>query len=280
MNILVTGSSGYIGSNFIEAFKEKYQFRTFSLQTDALDTICLENIDIIIHFAALVHQKNKFDIGEYYKINTEYPVKLANKAKTFGVTHFIYISSIAVYDEKLEYLDEYSICSPNTAYGKSKLEAEQKLQEIEDEDFILSILRLPMVYGKNAPGNIKHLITLIQKIPLLPFKDTENKRSFIYIGNVLPLLEKIILCKQSGILLASDDEAISTSDFIRSISQHLHKTNYLVRLPLLRYILKRFRPSLYTKLYGTCIINNTRTNNKLNYMNLYSIDEGIKEMLK
>jgi len=279
MNIIVTGSNGYIGSNFIDACKDKHVFSKFSLQKNSLKHLHIDNIDTILHCAALVHQKNKVYDEQYYEINTKYPVELAKKAKECGVKQFVFISSIAVHSSTLEYINESSECFPDTPYGKSKLDAERELQAIEDENFIISIVRFPMVYGRNAPGNIKHLIEIIQKIPLLPFGDIDNKRSFIYIDNLLGMLQKIIMIKKGGVFLASDDKAISTTYLIKSISQGLYRKNYLIKPLFFDNLLKIIKPSLYMKLYDNLVVDNAKTKEKLNYTNPYTTEEGIQKML-
>jgi len=279
MNILITGSHGYVGSNFINAYKHKHIFSTFSLQKHSLNELHIENIDTVLHCAALVHKKDKFNHEQYYEINTIYPIELAKKAKKYGVKQFIFLSSIAVYGSTLTCIDENSECVPDTPYGKSKLVAEKGLKEVEDENFTVSIVRFPMVYGKNAPGNIKNLIRIIQKMPILPFKDIDNKRSFIYIDNLLGMLQQIVILKKGGVFLASDDQTISTTHLIQNISQRLHLKHYFIAVPFFEKVLKIINPSLHKKLYDDLIVHNTQSKEKLNYTNPYTTDEGIQKML-
>ena len=182
-NLLITGSNGYLGSNFINQYKNKYKFKFFSLLNEKLEDINFDNIDIILHCAALVHQKINHPYEKYHKINVNYPLKLAKLAKQNSVKQFVFISTIAVYGEDEEKLDENTPYEPITPYGKSKLEAEKELLKLHDDTFIVSIIRPPMVYGKNAPGNIDNLIKLVKKLPIIPLGNIENKRSFISIQN-------------------------------------------------------------------------------------------------
>ncbi len=279
MNILVSGSSGYIGSNFINTFENKYNFFKFSLQENTIDTIDFKNIDIVLHCAALVHQKTEYDYKTYYDINVQYPITLAKKAKAHGVKHFIFISTIAVYGEDTELLTENTKCNPVTAYGKSKLEAEGQLLELSDDNFIVSIVRPPMVYGKNAPGNIDSLTDLVKKVPILPFAGITNQRSFVYIGNLISLIDKIIGKKVSGIFLASDNTSISTTYLIEHIAKALNKSVYLVQIPFFATFLKIVKPSLYKRLYGNLEVDNDITKKILDYKNPYNTEDGIKYMI-
>ncbi len=277
--ILVTGSNGYVGNSFINQYKNKYSFEKFSLLNQKLENISLNDIDVVLHCAALVHQKNEYAYDKYYEVNVEYPLKLAKLAKENGVKQFIFISTIAVYGEDLEKLNENTNCNPITPYGKSKLEAEKQLLELNNEDFVVSIIRPPMVYGKNAPGNIDSLIKLVKKLPIIPLGKIENKRSFISIQNLCHIIDEIISKQKSGVFLTSDDEPISTTKLCELISKNLDKKIYLVKIPFFESLLKTLKPSFHKRLYGSLEVDNSITKEKLNLKNPYSVEDGIKLML-
>ena len=279
MKIIVTGSNGYLGSNYINQYKNKYKFEKFSLLNQKLEDISFDNIDIVLHCAALVHQKVEHPYEKYYEINVDYPLKLAKLAKQNAVKQFVFISTIAVYGEDLEKLNENTICNPITPYGKSKLEAEKQLLELNNEDFVVSIIRPPMVYGKNAPGNIDSLIKLVKKLPIIPLGKIENKRSFISIQNLCHIIDEIISKQKSGVFLTSDDEPISTTKLCELISKNLDKKIYLVKIPFFESLLKIFKPSFHKRLYGSLEVDNTITKQKLNLQNPYSVEDGIKLMI-
>jgi UDP-glucose 4-epimerase len=279
MNILVTGSSGYIGSNFINTFENKYNFFTFSLQKNSIDTIDFKNIDIVLHCAALVHQKTEYDYKTYHEINVDYPVTLAQKAKKNGVKHFIFISTIAVYGDDIRQLTEDATCHPVTPYGKSKYKAEKSLRALQDDTFFVAVIRPPMVYGKNAPGNIQSLIHLINKAPILPFGKINNRRSFVYIENLVHLIDQIIQQRCSGIFLAADDKPVSTEYLIEVIAKELGLKRYLIKVPFFETLLKQLKPSLYTRLYTDLIVNDKITKERLHFDPPFTFEEGIHLML-
>ena len=280
MNILITGSSGYIGSNFVDTFEEKYDFFKFLLQKNSIDTLNLESIDIILHCAALVHQKVEQNYETYDDVNVKYPIALAKKAKESGVYQFIFISTIAVYGDDQDNIDENTLCSPVTPYGKSKLEAERQLQELSDNNFIVSIIRPPMVYGKDAPGNIASLVKLVSKVPVLPFGNICNKRSFIYIDNLIYLINRVIEQKQSGTFLASDDQPLSTTRLIELIAKYQQKNLMLLKVPFFSTLLQKVKPLLYQRLYGDLVVDSHHAREVLVFKNPYTEEEGIKLMLK
>ncbi len=279
MKILITGSNGYLGSSFINQFKDKYIFEKFSLINQKIEDIKFDNINIVLHCAALVHQKIEYSYKKYHEINVEYPVKLAKIAKQNGVKQFVFISTIAVYGENEELLNENTSCNPITPYGKSKLEAEKELLKLNDGDFIVSIVRPPMIYGKNAPGNIDNLVKLVKKLPIIPLGSIGNKRSFISIQNLCYIINEVITQQKAGIFLASDDEPLSTSKFIELIAKNLDKKIYLIKIPFFESLLKILKPSFHKRLYGSLEIDNTITKERLNLKNPYSVEDGIKLMI-
>lgn len=279
MNILITGSNGYIGSNFIQTYVSKYSFKPFSLQSDQFENLDFQKIDVVLHCAALVHQKKTLDYQEYSDVNVEYPLYLARLAKKNGVKQFVFISTIAVHGETFDAIDECTPCVPTSSYGKSKFEAEKKLSELQDNSFTVSIIRTPMVYGKNAPGNIASLIKLVKKIPILPFGSIHNSRSFIYIGNLCHWIDEIIAQNKNGIFLVSDNESLSTTKLIELISKTLGKNIYLLKIPFFETLLKIVAPSVHKRLFGNLTIDNSKTLNLLNSKNPIDTIEGIKMMI-
>lgn len=279
MNLLITGSSGYIARRFIHNFNTQYTFDFFSLQTSSLESVTFTKIDAIVHCAALVHQKTAFTQNEYDAINAEYPYQLAKKAKENGVKHFIFISSVAVYQENAA-INENTPCVPETPYGRSKLKGEEFLKSLSDEDFIVSILRSPMVYGPDAPGNIAALSKLVRTVPILPFGEIKNRRTFVGVDNLTALIHTLLQKRSNGIFLAADDTPISTTRLIRLIAYALDKKIFLVRIPFFETLLKKIKPSLYDKLFTNLVVDNTETKTQLNFHNPYTTEEGLINMIR
>lgn len=283
--ILVTGSNGYLGNNFINQYKNKYQFKKFSLLTQKLENISFDSIETVLHYAALVHQKIEYSYEKYYEINVEYPVGLAKKAKASGVKQFVFISTIAVYGEDKQLVSENTECNPVTSYGISKLEAEKQLQALEDENFTVSIIRPPMVYGKNAPGNINSLVNLVKKVPVLPLGGIKNKRSFVYVGNLCHLVDSVIgfpvelRMTGSNVFLAGDDEPLSTTRLIEIIADNIEKKVYLMKIPFFESLLKILKPSFHKRLYESLEVDTSQTKKILDFKNLYTVENGIKFMI-
>jgi len=275
MQLLITGSSGYLGKSFIQSYHKAYQIQTYSLRHTPLENLSLEGVEVILHCAALVHQTQPRPIHEYHAINVAYPLALAQKAKEAGVKQFIFISTIAIYGEEYTYIDAQTRPNPATPYGTSKLEAEEALRALESDTFKVTIVRPPMIYGKDAPGNIHKLIQLIKKLPLLPFGGINNQRSFIYINNLTQLLHHLIQHQHRGSFLSADDHPISTSYLIRSLANALGRPCYLFAPPLIEGLIKRFKPVLHRRLYQDLIIDAQSTREQLGFQNPYSFEEAI-----
>ncbi len=280
MNILITGSRGFIGNYFIQKYTNNYNFYRFSFLDDNIKDLSCANIDVVFHLSALVHQMNGASSELYEKVNVIQTLDLAKKAKQSGVKHFIFMSTVKVYGEESETkYTENTLCKPQDDYGKSKLKAENELLKMEEDTFKISIIRTPIVYGYGVKANIKSLVNLVKKVPLLPFGSIQNRRSMVYIGNLSHLVDEVILQNKSGVFLASDDESLSTSLLITQISKSLNKKIYLLKIPLFSTFLKLIKPSFYKRLYGNLEVDNKITKKKLKLQNPYSNTNSINYMI-
>lgn len=275
-NMLITGSSGFVGSYFINKYKNKYEIKSFSFLKDDFETLECNDINVVFHLSALVHQMGGASASEYEKVNVTQTLELAKKAKESDVKHFVFMSTVKVYGEETDDVyRENSICNPKDEYGKSKFKAERELQRLEDKNFKVSIIRTPIVYGYGVKANIKNLINLVNKVSLLPFGRIENKRSMVYIGNLCHLVDIVIEQKKAGLFLACDDKPLSTTKLIELIAQELDKKVYLIEVPFFESLLKLVKPSFHKRLYGSLEVDNRITKDRLNLVNPYSVEDGI-----
>jgi UDP-glucose 4-epimerase len=280
VRILLTGANGFIGSYFHRKYENKYDIQAFSFVNDVFENLSLENINVVVHLSALVHQMKGASDESYFHVNVGNTLALATKAKEMGVRHFVFMSSVKVYGEESDVIyKENTICMPQDSYGKSKLEAENKLKDLEDSFFKVSIVRTPIVYGYGVKANIANLMKLVKKVPILPFGGISNRRTMVYIGNLCDIIHIIIQKEKSGIFLAADDNAISTSELIKLIALSLKKSIWLLSIPFFPLLIKRLEPSIYKRLYQNLEIDNTYTKNILEFSNSYSIEEGMYFMI-
>ena len=281
--ILVSGVSGFVGQRFLSWAKDKYIVDTVSLRTTAISDIDWEVYDVVLHLAGKAHQMQKIDEQIYFNVNFHLTKDLATKAKKQGVKQFIFISTTKVYGDSIQdrLLNEQSPCIPTDAYGESKLKAEQALLTLEDSNFIVSIIRPPLIYGMGVKGNMLRLLELSNKRYPLPFKAINNKRSMVYIDNLIALIHHTITLAASGLFIAGDKSPISTSYLIEHIYRSQNKKlNWFKVPPGMRFILKKIRPSIYQRLFGSFVIDNNISNKQLNFVPPYSTEYGIEEMVK
>ena len=280
-NILVTGSSGFVGSYFLEKYQKEYTFHTFSFLKDDIKNLHLENIDAIVHLSALVHQMEGADSDAYDRVNVQQTLHLATLAKEAGVGQFIFMSSVKVYGEESEEVYRYDTeCKPQDAYGVSKLKAEKGLEKLQSDSFQVSIIRTPIVYGYGVKANIKSLLSLVKSVKILPFKDIQNRRSMVYIGNLAHLIDILIVKKKSGLYLIADDAVVSSSELMKMIAKKLSKKLYLIKVPFFSFVVEKLRPNIYKRLYKSLELDISKTKADLDYHNIYSFEEGIEYMIR
>jgi nucleoside-diphosphate-sugar epimerase len=262
---------------------ENYIVKTLSLREVNIEDIDFTGIDAIVHSAGIAHQMDKIDDSIYFDVNTTLTNKLASAAKKNGVSHFIFISTIKVYGEHQNIiLTETSECEPfNDPYGQSKLEAEKFIQKIEDAQFIVSIVRPPLVYGPSVKGNLIRFLKLADNKNLLPFANIQNRRSMVFLDNLIELLNAIVNTKSRGIFLPTDDMPISTTFLISEIRKNLNRSERLFALPLLfRWVLKKIKPEMYIRLFDSLEMNSKNTCERLGFKPPYSIEFGIRDMVE
>jgi len=279
--VLITGSTGFIGSYFIKNIKG-YCIEEADLLVRKVGAINFTGADTVLHLAALVHQMKDAPEGEYFKINRDLAFETAARARGQGVNQFILMSTAKVYGESTTGLpawDEDSECNPADPYGKSKLEAEKAINSLANENFKVAIIRSPLVYGAGVKANMLNLVRMVKQFPVLPFKEIDNRRSIVYIGNLAALICKIIDTEVSGVFIAGDRSPVSTTQLIQLIAKGLNKRLWIVKTPAaLNNIIRRFKPSVAERLWGSLELNNKLTNEKLGFKPPFTTEEGIREM--
>lgn len=282
LRVAITGSSGFLGQNYTKSAKNIFA-DFFALRRDDLRTFDYEKVDVVVHFAAIAHTK-KVTGKEYFIVNRDLAVEIASKAKSKGVKQFVFLSSVKVYGDELNQRRPYLLSDspyPNDEYGISKLQAEAELKKMHSEHFCVTIIRLPLVYGPGVKANMLGLLKLIDKVPVLPLGNTKNKRSLLYVGNLVAFINRIIEVKQGGTFLISDGVSVSTTDLVKCIAQKLDRSITLVSLPsILRIFLKKVIPSYYQKLWGNLEVNPSDSFTIPNFTPPFGLDEGVKDMVE
>lgn len=234
--VLIAGAGSYIGEAFTKYCKEYYpniEITTINMKDESWRNRNFEGFDTLFYVAGIAHADVSKVTPEqkklYYAVNTELAIETARKAKESGVKQFIYMSSMIVYGE-IEYIDEYTMPSPVNFYGDSKWQADKGVRGLASEQFKVSVLRSPMVYGKRSKGNYPMIARIAKKVPIFP--SIENKRSMIYIENLCEFVAQLILAGEGGIYFPQNGEYSNTSEIVQMIGEvtgfQVHLTKLLL----------------------------------------------------
>ena len=282
--ILLVGSSGFIGQALLKSTEFRViQFSTVSLKKKAVTDIEFTGVKAVFYFAGVSAVDEKKDVGLFDKVNYRLALELCEKAKTEGVTYFLYLSSTKVLGDhlgKASYnMSEQPI--PTDDYGRSKLKAETALMKLADEVFKICVVRPAAVYGEGAQGNFLSLLKLINtKLPL-PLNGIDNKRSMVYVGNLVAFIKTLYVNEYSGVYTAVDSQVVSTSELVHAIRTSLNvKTPHFTLPEVLIRLLKNILPGIYYKLYGSQYYDIEDQYERLGYFPPYSFATGVKNMVE
>jgi nucleoside-diphosphate-sugar epimerase len=228
-SVLITGSSGFVGTYLMKYINRKLQIIPFNRTYNF-------NADIIIHLAGKAHDlKNVTDPSDYYTVNTELTKKVFDRFIESDSKVFISLSSVKAVADELEVdLTEEYIPNPISHYGKSKLLAEEYILSKQiPEGKRVYILRPCMIHGPGNKGNLNLLYDIVKKGIPWPLGSFENKRSFCSIDNLCFVINELIENNQipSGIYNIADDESLSTNELIQLISKSLSKETSIWNIP-------------------------------------------------
>lgn len=304
MRILVTGASGFIGRQLCsELKKNSFEVRAVMRREtrSAYEYDCLygelsdrffrseicNDVDVIIHLAGKAHQmgKNSASLDEMREVNRNLTLELAASAANAGVKRFVFVSSIGVNGvETLSgAIDESSPANPVKDYAVSKYEAENGLtQQCNKTSMELVIVRPPLVYAGNAPGNFQKLLKLVALGVPLPFSAVNNQRSMVSLGNLTDFLKTCAVHPKAAgqLFLVSDGDDLSLPEILKSLSIGMGRRARIFHVPVfLLYAVGRLlgRGALMTQLCGSFVLNTAKARTLLNWKPPFSArDELIR----
>ena len=243
--VLITGASSYIGESvekWLNNSDNEYEVDTLDMLDPNWKEFDFSKYDTVFHVAGIAHA----DVGnvseevkqKYYQVNTDLTLEVANIAKNAKVRQFIFMSSMIVYSGcGTTHITKDTKPKAENFYGDSKLQADLKLQEMNDDSFKVVVVRPPMIYGKGSKGNYPQLVKLATKLPVFPI--VNNKRSMLHIDNLCEFIKLMIDNEESGVFFPQNDEYTNTSDMVQMIASI--KGHKIILLP---------GTSLFIKLLG------------------------------
>lgn len=176
MNILLTGANGFLGRSIKNKLSEGNSHffclsRTYGDYKVSLESEipCFnQKFDLVIHVAGKAHSvpKTGEEKKQFHDVNVTGTLNLLKGLEKIGISQqFVFISSVSVYGQEIgKAISENHSLEAKDAYGVSKIEAESSIMKwCEDHNVICTILRLPLLVGKNPPGNLGAMIKAINK---------------------------------------------------------------------------------------------------------------------
>ena len=255
--IAVTGAHGFIGRAFCaRASASGRAVRRFVHAPDAApnDAIAidlaranvddlarhLEAVSTVIHLAGRAHvmRETASDAEPANRIaNVDATARLARAALAAGVRRFVFASSVKVNGERTERGRPFrpdDPAAPRDAYARSKLAAEVALQNIARGTSMETVaLRLPLVHGPGARGNLRRLVDAVRARRMLPLGAIDNRRSLLGLANLLDALDAAIDAPAlHGVHFVADAQSVSTPDLVRAIARALQVEPRIVRVPV------------------------------------------------
>jgi len=306
MKILVTGANGFVGRCLCADLSEHKHSVVAALRCadsqlkgverviiGSIDctndwTAVLQHVDVVIHLAARVHVMHEVAVdalAEFRKVNVDGTLNLATQSAKAGVKRFIFISTIGVNGNATNFnypFSEDDISQPHDPYSVSKYEAEKGLYKLAEEAGLeIVIIRPPLVYGYGAPGNFGKIINALKKSIPLPLGAIHNKRSFVYVGNLVSLIVRCIdhPAATNQVFLVSDGCDLSTTELLQKCAVALGVKARLLPVPqkfLALCLALLGKQAVAQRLCGNLQVDISKARMLLGWVPPVSVEDGLK----
>jgi nucleoside-diphosphate-sugar epimerase len=250
----------------------------------------LAAMDVVVHLAARVHvmRENSPDpLAAFREVNTEGTACLARAAAAAGVRRFVYVSTVKVHGENTSVRPfvETDATDPVDPYARSKLEAEQAIQQIAARSGMeWVIVRPPLVYGPGVKGNFLSLVNVVHAGIPLPLSACTAPRSLVGLSNLADLLVSCVLHRQAAgeAFLASDQDDMTTPQLVRRVAAALAVRPRLFPLPpLLRRVARLLRrESVYDRLCEPLQVDSGKATRLLGWRPRVTVEQELASMAR
>lgn len=306
MTILITGASGFVGRRLTQSLLQQGRSVRVGLRgpealpganqvlvpqpgtsVDGWRSV-VKGCDTVVHLIARAHVLNERAVNPaaaFDTVNTQLTEACATAAALEGVRRFLFVSSIGVHGNEThgQPIQVTDPLNPHSPYAISKSNAELRLRAIaQAHSMQWVIVRPPLVYGPQAPGNVRRMMQALQKgIPLPLACVTENRRSFVAIDN---LVDVLITCidhpaAANQAFLVSDAEDLSTAELLRRLGQVMRRPARLFPVPTrVLWVLARSlgKAEMAQRLLGSLEVDINHTQSTLGWIPPFSVEEGLR----
>jgi nucleoside-diphosphate-sugar epimerase len=244
MKILITGSTGFFGkiivkqnsTNEIIGLNRNVGDYKYDLRNSVPNF--QENFDLVIHNAGKAHIETETDDDkfDFFNINLKGTINLLSALEDNIPKQLVFISSVAVYGKNYGLnINEQSLLGASDSYGLSKIQAEDAvLKWCAINNVVCTILRLPLLVGKNPPGNLATMLNAIKKGYYFNIGAGEAKKSMVLAEDVARFIPAI--AKVGGIYNLTDGVHPSFADFSNAIAKKKTKNLPLFFSKILGFI--------------------------------------------
>jgi nucleoside-diphosphate-sugar epimerase len=277
MNILLTGSNGFLGKTLLKYLsKENLIFTLNRNNSDYNYDLSNEvpnfknKFDIVIHAAGKAHfvPKNRAQGMLFEKNNITGTVNLLNGFNNDNLPQkFVFISSVSVYGRKsgVEITEEDTL-EATDYYGLSKVKCEQIIKDwCSKNNISLTILRLPLVVGQNPPGNLSNMIRAIKSGKYFNIGNGEARKSMVLADDIAKYL--LISSNYGGVYNLTDGKHPSFKEISFKIANEFNK-KIIINIPYsIAYVM-----ALFLSLFGNYSPFNLKVFNKMTKTLTFSDD--------
>jgi nucleoside-diphosphate-sugar epimerase len=217
MHVVITGSSGSVGSALFQKLAIEYRVTSYQRGTE------VPACDVLIHCAGLATESSALRDSDYHEANVALTERVFDDFIQKGGRTFICLSSAKVYGEFSETpVSEDSPLNPVSAYGRSKKQAEEYLREASANwNGTLVVLRPSIIYGTGKVDNLTQLVRLSSKLKIWFFGGLRAQRSLCSVATVVDFIaHSLSEGVPSGTYNLADRTALSLDDLGKHLKEH------------------------------------------------------------
>lgn len=279
---LITGASGYIGGHITEVLDglgisviclmnksrpdSRCNIRKVNWESEQSVRELFMGVTHVFHVAGTAHQKQCREYSKKDDHDLLFTKLLVDAAIAHKIRKFYYVSSISVYGESSDSLSDNSKLEPSSFYGVSKLNCESLVRSLSNYNILYAIYRLPMVYGKCAPGSPNILLKLIKRYVPIPVGAFTQPRTFVDINKIKSEIGIDVEANlnYSFITILADDDDLSLEELCRKLGVFAGKKVFTFYFPkwLLKLLAQIVRKERYYELLNRKVVVLHSTKNR------------------